>query len=81
MKSIINSSRGKYVFSLLLGLGLATIFRRSCTSNNCLLFKAPNLDQIKNKIFSYNNKCYSFKEKPVSCNINNQVNLDIHNKE
>ena len=81
IKNIINSDRGKLVFSILLGIGLATLFRKSCDSNKCLIFKAPNLNEIKNKIFSYNDKCYTFKEKSVSCNNNNQINLDIHNKE
>lgn len=80
IKRIINSERGKIVFSILLGLGLATLFRQSCNSNKCLVFKAPPLDQIKNKIFNYNNKCYKFTEKSVSCNKPQSVLLDMYNK-
>ena len=80
IKRIINSERGKIVLSILLGLGLATLFRQSCTSNKCLIFKAPTLDQIKNKVFNYNNKCYKFTEKSVSCNKPQSVLLDIHSK-
>lgn len=78
LKEIINSKRGRYVFSILLGLGLATIFRQSCKSNNCLLFKAPTLDKIKNRTFSYNNKCYKFNEYAITCNRDSRVLLDIH---
>ena len=78
IKRIINSDRGKIVFSILLGLGLATLFRQSCKTNKCLIFKAPTLDQIKNKLFNYNNKCYKFTEKSVSCNKPKNVLLDIH---
>ena len=80
IKRIINSERGKIVFSILLGLGLSTIFRQSCKSNKCLIFKAPTLDQIKNKIFNYNNKCYKFIEKSISCTRPSSVLLDIHEK-
>ena len=78
LKRIINSDRGKIVFSILLGLGLATLFRQSCNSNKCLVFKAPPLNQIKDKIFNYNNKCYKFTEKSVTCDKPNEVLLDIH---
>lgn len=81
IKRIINSERGKIVFSILLGLGLATLFRQSCNSNKCLVFKAPPLDQIKNKIFNYNNKCYKFTERSVSCNKPESVLLDMYSKD
>ena len=78
IKEIINSTRGKYLFSVLLGLGLATIFRKACNSRNCLLFKAPTLEKIKGKVFGYNNKCYKFVEKATSCsNLPNQLTVDI----
>ena len=38
LKQILNSARGKYVLSVLLGLGLATLFRKACISRNCLVF-------------------------------------------
>jgi hypothetical protein len=77
IKEIINSTRGKYVFSILLGLGLATLFRKVCNSRNCLVFKAPSLDKIKGKVFGHNNKCYEFKEKNASCNKPNSVELEV----
>ena len=71
LKQIVNSTRGKYVFSLLLGLGLATLFRKACSSRNCLVFKAPSLEHVKNKIFGYNDKCYKYDEKSTTCNNEN----------
>ena len=75
----INSSRGKYVFSILLGLGLATLFRKACNSRNCLVFKAPDLNDIKGKIFNHDNKCYEFKEESTTCNkeSDNNIVLDM----
>ena len=73
LKELINSTRGRYAFSLLLGLGLATLFRKVCNSRNCLVFKAPSLDQIKGKVFGHNKKCYKFEEEHVSCNESENV--------
>jgi hypothetical protein len=80
LKQIINSTRGKYVFSILLGLGLATLFRKSCDSQNCLVFKAPSLKEIKNKIFGYDNKCFTYSEHNSSCKDSkdsNNIVLDV----
>ena len=78
LKEIINSQRGKYLISILLGLGLATLFRVACKSRNCLVFKAPSLDKIKGKVFGHNKKCYKFVERSTSCShLPNQITLDI----
>ena len=70
LKDFINSTRGKYAFSVLLGLGLATLFRKACNSRDCLVFKAPTLSEIKTKIFKHNDECYKFEEQTVTCNEN-----------
>ena len=78
LKNLINSTRGRIVFSIVLGLGLATLFRKACNSRNCLVFKAPAISDIKGKIFGHNNKCYKFEEKSTSCiDSSNNVILDI----
>ena len=78
IKDIINSRRGKLVFSIVLGLGLATLFRKVCNSRNCMVFKAPSLDKITGKTFGFNKKCYAFDHKPSSCNNSpNNINLSI----
>ena len=81
LKQIINSQRGKYLISILVGLGLATLFRRACKSRNCLVFKAPTLDKIKDKVFGHNKKCYKFIERSTSCSdLPNNITLDIEDK-
>ena len=78
----INSTNGKYILSILLGLGLATLFRKACNSRNCLVFKAPDLDKIKGKIFNHDNKCYEFHEESTSCtnpSLKNGINYDNGN--
>ena len=67
IKKIIDSIYGQYIISILLGLGLATLFRRACNKRNCLVFKGPNIDNIKNQTFKFNNKCYTFTSEAESC--------------
>ena len=71
LKEFVNSTRGRYVFSILLGLGLATFFRKACSSRDCLVFKAPSFNDIKKNIYKHNNNCYKFTERSVTCNNSN----------
>ena len=77
LKELINSNRGKMVFSFILGLGLATLFRKACNSRNCLVFKAPDLDSIKGKVFGHNKKCFKYEEEIVSCNTGGEATESI----
>jgi hypothetical protein len=58
---IIYSDIGRYAISILLGLGIATLFRQSCKDKSCLLFRGATPDKVNDQIFKYDNKCYTFK--------------------
>ena len=53
LKRLIYSDVGRIVISIILGLGLATLFRKVCKERDCLVFHAPKLD--KNKKSKYLN--------------------------
>ena len=67
IKRLLHSKFGKVVISILLGLGLATLFRKVCNDRNCLLLKGPKLSNIRGKTFKYNDKCYKYKENATTC--------------
>jgi len=73
VKQIINSKEGKYIISIILGLGLATMFREVCKDKTCMVFKAVGEKEIKDKIYKYDNKCYKYSLKSSSCNTNKQI--------
>lgn len=67
-RKIIYSKFGKYIISILLGLGLASLFRRACHDRKCYSFAGPNIQKIENKVFKFNDKCYHFKPQAKTCN-------------
>ena len=73
LTKIMNSSKGKIIFSIILGFGIATLFRKVCKDRNCIVFKAPELTNIVNKTFKFDNKCYKYNEKNVTCNKSKQI--------
>lgn len=54
--------------SVLLGLGLASLFRVSCNDESCIEFRGPHLNMIENKIYKYDERCYKYTLHPTKCN-------------
>ena len=50
LEKFVNTERGKIIMSILLGFGLASLFRTVCKDKNCLIFHAPPLDKFQDKI-------------------------------
>ena len=73
LKRLIYSDVGRIVISIILGLGLATLFRKVCKERDCLVFHAPKLDKIKNQVFKFKNKCYQFEEEIEKCDDNKKI--------
>ena len=59
LKRLLYSSLGKIIISVILGLGLATMFRKVCKDKNCITFKGPILGDIDGKIYKHGEKCFS----------------------
>jgi hypothetical protein len=70
LSKFLYSTTGKYLISILLGIGLATLFRSACKGKNCVVFEAPPLNEIENTIYKHDNKCYKYKPVAISCNKN-----------
>lgn len=60
LKELLNSSTGKYIMSMLLGLGFAVLFQESCKDKECIRFTAPKLNDINGKTYKFSDKCYRY---------------------
>ena len=70
---LIHTRTGKYVLSILLGFGLASLFRTVCKGKNCLVFEAPPIEEIKDKVFKYNDKCYKYEATATKCDASKKI--------
>ena len=64
---IMSSKMGINVISIILGLGLASLFRKVCRGKDCVIIKGPELSSIKDKIFRFDEKCYTYEPIATSC--------------
>ena len=66
-KRLLNTQLGQVFISILLGLGLAMIFRKVCKDKNCVQFKGPILSDMEGKIYKHGEKCYRYTTEPGKC--------------
>jgi hypothetical protein len=67
-KRMLNTSLGQFLISVIMGLGLATLFRRVCDSKNCIVFNGPVISEIDGKTYKFDEYCYKYELNPVKCN-------------
>ena len=64
---IMNEPIGQIVISSILGLGLASLFRKACTMRDCITIKGPNIQSIRDKTFQFDQKCYTYHPIAARC--------------
>lgn len=76
LRRLINTPVGKIVLSIILGIGLATLFRKVCNDKKCIVFNGPVLSEIDVKTYKHGEKCYKYKATPAKCD-NTKKTVDI----
>lgn len=71
MKDTVTSS----VISIVLGLGLAALFRRVCREGSCVVIKAPRAEDVAKYYYKVDSDCYKYKPYVVDCGQNPSQHL------
>jgi hypothetical protein len=67
IKRWLHSDTSKYIISVILGLGLSTLFRKECIGYKCLKFLAPPVTELENETYMYGKKCYTYSSSSERC--------------
>ena len=67
VKRWLHSETSKYIISVILGLGLSTLFRKECIGDKCLIFLAPPANELEKETYMYGKKCYTYSTSSESC--------------
>lgn len=81
---IFKNKYTKYIISIILGLGIASLFRESCKNKNCFNFVSPKKDDlqtIEKDIYKFDNTCYTYEKQATKCDPSTKTILDIQNDE
>jgi hypothetical protein len=79
-KRLLTTQTGIFFISVLLGLGLATLFRKVCNDKNCIVFNGPILNEVEGKIFEEDGECYTYTLTKEACNSNKKI-IDVFKEE
>ena len=80
IKRLLYSPIGKMLLSIVLGLGLATLFRRACTEKDCINFQGPVISEFEDKVYKHGEKCYKYTVNSSKCDVTKRV-VDISEKD
>lgn len=64
---LLNSDLGRIFLSIILGLGLATMFRKVCTGSKCLTFNGPVISEVDGNTYQFGEYCYKYELHPSKC--------------
>lgn len=67
VENIMKDKVGSIVISIVLGLGLAALFRRACKSGSCVVIKAPKLEEVQKYFYKVGDDCFKYTPYVVEC--------------
>ena len=82
MLKLLESKTGVIMMSILWGLGLACLFRKVCKDRDCIVYHAPNMEEIKKILQNTGqteiNLIINEKNKKVHYNLKNTRKFDLN---
>lgn len=73
LSKFVHTKTGRYIMSAILGFGLATMFRAVCKDKNCIVQRAPPLDEIEEKTYKFDGKCYVYSKSSEKCDTGKKI--------
>lgn len=67
VNKVMEDSTGSIIISVILGLGLAALFRRACKGGRCIVVKSPKLDDLNKFVYKVDDDCYKYTPHVVPC--------------
>lgn len=68
---LLENRVGQIAISVILGLGLATVFRKVCNGQNCIVIKSPDMKEIDKYFYKIDDDCFKYKPVATTCDASN----------
>ncbi len=66
-ETFFNTPGVSTLLSVLLGFGVAAMFRPLCNGPDCVVVRGPPVSDIRGSVYQFGKKCVEFKPKPIAC--------------
>ena len=70
---MVHTSFGRTLISIILGIGIASVFRKTCRDSSCFKFTSPPSNEIKKSVYLHDGSCYKFETETIKCSNGNVV--------
>ena len=67
IRDIMSSDGGAIVVSVILGLGLAALFRKACDGPGCLVIHGPNPKDVEKYVYKIKDDCFKYTPYVTPC--------------
>lgn len=67
LKNLLYSQVGRNALTVIMALGLATLFYKACNDDKCINFSGPVISEIDKKTYKFGNYCYKYKLEQSKC--------------
>mgnify|MGYP001176004466 CR=1 FL=1 len=64
---IIDTKYGSLIISIVIGLGLASFFKKVCKNGRCVVIKGPPINEINKNIYKIDEECYKYTPYVTNC--------------
>ena len=65
--NILDDPIGQIAISILLGFGLATVLRRTCKGNSCVIVRGPPLRDVRRHVYKVEDDCFKYTPYASKC--------------
>ena len=67
VSELLDTKAGSMIISIILGLGLAAMFRQVCKGKQCIVIKGPNVNDTQKYYYKVNEDCYKYTPVVTEC--------------
>jgi hypothetical protein len=73
LSKFIQTETGRKLMSIILGLGVACLFRQVCKGKDCTIYKAAPLEDFKDKIYKEDENCVKYVPTATKCSLDAKI--------
>ena len=67
MDKIEDNPVGKAIIGIVLGLGIASLFRKTCKDASCVIVRGPHPNELRDHVYRIDGDCYKYTPRPTRC--------------
>jgi len=67
IQDLLDSQAGRILISIILGFGLATLFKKVCSGNSCVMVKGPSIEEVKKYYYKIDDDCFKYTPYTTKC--------------